>query len=77
MPLYQSVSENLYDAGFTQQHSNTLAVRYVYQKQLVPNLYLDFRFEPQFDLNNFDTQLQFIHSLFITYKENAKLFNCK
>lgn len=77
MPLYQSVSENLYDAGFTQQHRNILAVRYVYQKQLVPNLYLDFRFEPHFDLNNSDTQLQFNHSLFITYKESIKLLKRK
>jgi hypothetical protein len=77
MPLYQSVSENLYDAGFTQQHRNILAIRYVYQKQLVPNLYLDFRFEPHFDLNNSDTQLQFNHSLFITYKESIKLFKRK
>lgn len=77
MPLYQSVSENLYNAGFAQQHRNILAIRYVYQKELVPNLYLDFRFEPHFDLNHSDTQLQFSHSLFITYKENFKLFKIK
>ena len=34
MPLYQSVSENLLDAGFTQNSRSILALRYVYQKQL-------------------------------------------
>ena len=73
MPLYQSVSETLYDQGFTQSSRSILAVRYVYQKALLPNLYLDFRFEPHFDLNNFAKNLQFNHSLFLTYKESFRL----
>jgi hypothetical protein len=74
MPLYQSVSETLYDAGFKQQHRSILAIRYVYQKQLIPNLYLDVRFEPHFDLDHSDSQLQFNHSLFLTYKEDFRIF---
>ncbi|MEJ5992874.1 hypothetical protein WG904_00495 [Pedobacter sp. Du54] len=77
MPLYESVSETLYDQGFKQSNRNILAVRYNYQKELIPNLYLDIRFEPHFDLNEPAKNLQFNHSLFLTYKENFKLFNFK
>ena len=77
MPLYQSVSENLLDAGFTQNSRNILALRYVYQKQLIPNLYLDVRFEPHVDLDNSDANLQFNHSLFLTYKESFRIFKRK
>lgn len=77
MPLYQSVSENFYENGFTQSSRNILAIRYVYQKQLVPNLYLDVRFEPHVDLENSDKSLQFNHSLFLTYKEDFRLFKRK
>jgi hypothetical protein len=77
MPLYQSVSENLYDAGFKQSSRSILAVRYVYQKQLIPNLYLDVRFEPHFDLGTPDADFQFNHSLFLTYKEDFRIFKKK
>jgi hypothetical protein len=77
MPLYQSVSENLYDEGFTQNRRSILALRYVYQKQLIPNLYLDVRFEPHVDLDNSDSNLQFNHSLFLTYKESFRIFKRK
>lgn len=77
MPLYQSVSETLYDAGFKQSSRNILAVRYLYQKELVPNLYLDVRFEPHFDLGTPDSKLQFNHSLFLTYKQDFRLFRVK
>jgi hypothetical protein len=77
MQLYQSVSETLYDAGFKQQSRNILALRYVYQKQLIPNLYLDVRFEPHVDLDHADSQLQFNHSLFLTYKEDFRIFKKK
>ncbi len=77
MPLYQSVSETLYDAGFKQSSRSILAVRYVYQKQLIPNLYLDVRFEPHWDLGTPDADFQFNHSLFLTYKEDFRLFKRK
>ncbi len=77
MPLYQSVSETLYDQGFKQSSRSILALRYAYQKELIPNLYLDVRFEPHFDLNESAKNLQFNHSLFLTYKEDFKLFNFK
>jgi hypothetical protein len=74
MPLYQSVSENLYNQGFKQNSRNILALRYAYQKELIPNLYLDVRFEPHFDLDHSDKNLQFNHSLFLTYKEDFRIF---
>ncbi|MFI5452339.1 hypothetical protein ACHMWN_09290 [Pedobacter sp. UC225_61] len=77
MPLYQSVSENLYDVGFKQSSRSILAVRYAYQKQLIPNLYLDVRFEPHFDLGTPDADFQFNHSLFLTYKEDFRIFKRK
>lgn len=77
MPLYQSVSTTLNNAGFTQSKRNILAVRYAYQKELLPKLYLDVRFEPHFDLDNADKQLQFNHSFFLTYKESFRLFKAK
>ncbi len=77
MPLYQSVSENLYEKGFTQNSRNILALRYVYQKELIPHLYLDVRLEPHVDLNNADKNLQFNHSLFLTFKEDFRIFKKK
>lgn len=77
MPLYQSVSDNLYEKGFIQNTRNILAIRYVYQKELIPNLYLDVRFEPHVDLDNSAKNLQFNHSLFLTYKENFRIFKKK
>ncbi|MES2416984.1 MAG: hypothetical protein V4541_02290 [Bacteroidota bacterium] len=74
MPLYESVSQTLYNQGFKQNSRNILALRYAYQQELVPNLYLDVRFEPHFDLNHADSQLQFNHSLFLTYKEDFRIF---
>mgnify|MGYP003583101122 FL=1 len=77
MPLYQSVSENLNNYGFTQKQRNILMLRYVYQKQLLPNLYLDVRFEPHVDFDKAEKNLQFNHSFFLTYKENFRLFKLK
>ena len=77
MPLYQSVSENVYEKGFTQNSRNILALRYAYQKELIPHLYLDVRFEPHVDLDNSDKNLQFNHSLFLTYKEDFRIFKKK
>jgi hypothetical protein len=76
MELYQSVSNTLYDGGFKQNSRNILALRYFYQKQLIPNLYLDVRFEPHFDLDQ-SGSLQFNHSLFLTYKEDFTIFKKK
>lgn len=77
MPLYQSFSENVNEYGYTENKRNIIMLRYQYLKELLPNLYLDVRFEPHFDLNHADKNLQFNHSFFLTYKENFKLFKAK
>jgi len=77
MPLYESVSSNLYSYGFTQSSRNIISLRYAYQKELIPHLYLDVRFEPHIDLDHTDKQLQFNHSFFLTYKQDFKLFKVK
>lgn len=77
MPLYASVSATVDDYGYTQNHQDILKFTYSYQRELVPNLYLDLRFEPHFNLNQADKNLQFNHSFFLTYKENFKLFKVK
>lgn len=77
MPLYESVGNNLYAPGFVQSGRNILSLRYAYQKELIPHLYLDVRFEPHIDLDHTDKQLQFNHSFFLTYKRDFKLFKIK
>lgn len=77
MPLYQSVSENFFEYGYADRKRNILMLWYQYQTELLPNLFLDVRFEPHFGLNNVDKQLQFNHSFFLTYKENFRLFKLK
>lgn len=77
MPLYESVSDNLYSPGLRQSSRNIVSLRYAYQKELIPHLYLDVRFEPHIDLDHTDKQLQFNHSFFLTYKQDFKLFKAK
>jgi hypothetical protein len=54
-----------------------VSLRYAYQRELIPNLYLDVRFEPHVDLDHTDKQLQFNHSFFLTYKADFRLFKIK
>lgn len=78
MPLYESVSSTLYDNGLKESKRSVLLLRYAYQHELVPHLYLDVRLEPHIDLGTSRTeQLQFQHSFFLTYKQNFKLFKVK
>ncbi|WP_432709478.1 hypothetical protein [Pedobacter sp.] len=77
MPLYESVSNTLNHQGYTQQKRNIVSLRYAYQKELIPNLYLDVRLEPHIDLDQSAKQLQFNHSFFLIYKQNFTLFKPK
>jgi hypothetical protein len=78
MPLYQSVSTTLYDYGHTESNRSIFLLRYCYQKELLPNLYLDTRIEPHFDLGTSRKEsLQFQGSFFLTYKQDFKLFKIK
>ncbi len=75
MPIYQSVSQHINHTGYTQANRKLLMVRYSYQKKLIPNLYLDFRFEPMMDLNRpkGSKKIEFSNSSFLVYKQEFRL----
>ena len=79
MPIYQSVSQHINYPGYTQAKRRLLMVRYSYQKRLVPNLYLDFRFEPMMDLNRprGKKKIEFSNSSFLVYKQEFRLHKIK
>ena len=75
MPLYQSVSQHINHVGFTEKNRKLIMLRYSYQKQLIPNLYLDFRFEPYMDLGRpaGTRKIEFSNSSFLVYRQSFKL----
>lgn len=79
MPLYQSVSQHIANAGYTEQNRRLFILRYSYQKKLIPNLYLDFRFEPLIDLNEAagSRKIEFSNSSFLMYKQELRLYKIK
>jgi hypothetical protein len=79
MPLFQSVSQHINHAGFTEKNRKLIMLRYSYQKQLIPNLYLDFRFEPLMDLGRpaGTRKIEFSNSSFLVYKQSFKLLKPK
>lgn len=77
MPIYQSVSQQINNPGYTEKRRELIILRYAYQKQLIPNFYLDFRIEPVFDLKNPSQQIDFSHSLFLMYKQEFRLIKAK
>ncbi len=74
MPIYQSIGSKINREGFAEKNRQFLFVRYLYQKELVKNLFLDFRLEPYFDFNNPSSNFQLSNSFFLTYKQEFKLF---
>lgn len=78
MPLYESVSSTLFDNGHIENKRSIFLLRYNYQKELLPHLYLDTRIEPHWDLGTSRKEnLQFQGSFFLTYKQDFKLFKAK
>ncbi len=73
MPIYQSVSSQINNQDYSEKKRKLLILRYVYQRKLVPNLFLDFRVEPFIDLINTKSKIDFHHSLFFVYKQNIRL----
>jgi hypothetical protein len=75
MPLYQSVSQHINHVGYTEKNRKLIMLRYSYQKLLIPNLYLDFRFEPYMDLGRpaGTRKIEFSNSSFLVYKQSFKL----
>jgi hypothetical protein len=79
MPIYQSVSQQINHTGFTEKNRQLLMLRYSYQKRLIPNFYLDFRFEPMMDLNRprGSKKIEFSNSSFLVYKQEFRLHKIK
>lgn len=79
MPLYQSVSQHINHVGYTEENRKLIMLRYSYQKQLIPNLYLDFRFEPYMDLGRppGKRKIEFSNSSFLVYKQSFKVLKPK
>lgn len=79
MPLFQSVSQHIAHAGYTEQNRRLFILRYSYQKKLIQNLYLDFRFEPLIDLNEAagSRRIEFSNSSFLMYKQELRLHKIK
>ncbi len=79
MPLYQSVSQHIVHAGYTEKHRKLFILRYSYQQKLLPNLYMDFRFEPLMDLGRpaGSRKIEFSNSSFLMYKQEFRLHKAK
>lgn len=79
MPLYQSVSQQINNTNYTERNRQLLILRYSYQQKLLPNLYLDFRFEPLMDLNRpaGSRKIEFSNSSFLVYKQQFRLLKVK
>lgn len=78
MPLYQSVSQHINYPGYTERKRQLVMLRYSYQKKLVANLYIDFRFEPFIDLNRVGSKrVEFSNSTFLLYKQEFRLKKAK
>jgi hypothetical protein len=79
MPIYQSVSQQINNVGYTESNRQLLMIRYTFQKKLIPNLYLDFRLEPMIDLNqpSGSRKIEFSNSSFLVYRQEFRLYKPK
>lgn len=79
MPLYQSVSQHIGNTGYTEDKRRLIMLRYSYQKQLIPNLYLDFRLEPFIDLGRpvGSRKIEFSNSSYLVYRHSFRLLKVK
>jgi hypothetical protein len=64
--LYQSVS-SIANTNYKENNRSLVFLRALYMKELFPNLFLDIRYEPYYDLNN--SRLEFCYSAFLTYRK--------
>jgi len=78
MPIYQSVSQQIDNVGYSEKKREIIVVRYAYQKKLFPNLYLDFRIEPLVDLQRAEKKkVEFSNSMFLVYRQEFLLKRVK
>ncbi len=78
MPLYQSVSQHINHPGLIEREREIIFLRYSYQKQLIPGLYIDSRLEPFVDLQTTGRKkIEFSNSMFLVYKQQFNLVKKK
>ena len=73
--LYQSVGRTFRFGNHIEKHRNILVIRAMKDFKIMDNLYLTFRFEPYFDLNN--KAFEHAESLFLNYRQNFNLGKIK
>lgn len=67
--LYSSVSEKI--PGYGEKKRELVFASLIYDKQLFPNLFLDLRLEPYYDLEN--EFLEYSYSVFLRFKKDFKI----
>ncbi len=67
--IYQSVSID--KAGYAEKMRELLFVRFIYSKKMAPNLILNARFEPYYDVRN--SLMEFSYSVYLSYRLNKTL----
>ncbi len=73
--LYQSVGRTFKYGNYIEKERNLLIIRAMKDWKIVDNLYLTFRFEPYFDLNN--KAFEHSESLFLSYRQRFGLSKVK
>lgn len=68
-PLYTSVSEK--HPAYGEKHRELFFASFIYDKQLFPNIFLDFRLEPYYDIRN--GMFEYSYSLFLRFKKDFLL----
>jgi hypothetical protein len=71
--LFSSVSEKI--AGYSEVNRELIFLSLIYDRQLFPNLNLDFRFEPYYDVKNKLTE--YSYSLFLRFNKDFFLKRIK
>lgn len=69
--LFQSVGRTYRHGNYVEKERNILIIRAMKDWKIIDNLYLTFRFEPYFDLNN--KAFEHSESLFLSYRQRFKL----
>ena len=69
--LFQSVGRTFRHGNYVEKERNILIIRAMKDWKIIDNLYLTFRVEPYFDLNN--KAFEHSESLFLSYRQRFKL----
>jgi hypothetical protein len=73
LPLYNSISEKI--PGFGEPERQLAFATVIYDKQLYPNVNIDLRLEPYYDINN--KKLEYGYSVFLRFNKNFFLKKLK